>query len=1041
MNLSDLKNLAALPQGRSTPPKAPQRVAAKTPSPPTNGSIGNPNSFANARTRNAQRFQAQGSMQGALDNLATLAGQPQRVQSPPQHSSKSQNFLQKMGQQLKQATAPTQLSQLAQIKARHQISISLQDILPSSQPTSVSLDLNQIAERVTQELLRDFNGTLPQLSFTDSDPALAQALSQSIDDQLGTQLKLNDKQELKARVTQALQKPEIQSLIARHQSPPQAQYAAPHKKPVQSTPPIAPVQRLSAPVHVTPTQAPQGVRPTARVSAGKTRQLSDAQVNQASKNYQAQLKAKLKAAPTNSSVGRYYRLSRSLNEYRQYQQAQKTGTSHPLQKDPDALRLLEANHSKMKAELTRLSQDSKVQAVFQSARQTALKATFGSDYKKVAQEYSNHLLSDGFEKQLRNASPQERKALITKSIMKLSSLDPKLAQETLQKLALKQLESQFQSKLKGSDPKAKAAAKASTKKIVEDYLKSQFGNVSKGNKVAEMAADMLANKVSKNPKLLLSKAGLQQALQDIGQSLKKSGQIPSQLAEDLDSAARGMNRVNLRGSILSGAALITGVLTFQEGRGKKDYEKMAAGVSGMLEGVSGAANMGKLLDTAALSKMKGVLGVASDTGVLKVLSKAGALGPLGDLIGVGADVMGAIRESKNEDPVGMYLKIASAGAGTAGMVAGIALLAGASGPAAPVVAAGAAIVGVGTAVADSYFAESDKTGEIRVLLRDLGISKQSDAFKTKVEKHLGYVYDNPDQVLNEFNKLKTADERTMFVNALLDRKQAWLNSGRAHLVADMLNSMTHSELKGMMKAGLHMGMLGRILGEFPQASTRIATRLNTALGQDSSLSTQSTAFLKGLVDGGHHGSFVKIMQSKGLGDSLVPRLKQGDVQDLVSHLGKSKKRADQADRFKSSASDHDQSMFWLLHKSSWSQFNALFSGPHASDNKQTLRSVMTDTDTPSRVLSGRFASWGRFKSASPEAQRFLYGLITERLKNTTSILGAVKMADMFISQLDKTQLKALPKDLLRQLYSIYEVAEVNNDAFKKLAASVSKPTR
>jgi len=101
--------------------------------------------------------------------------------------------------------------------------------------------------------------------------------------------------------------------------------------------------------------------------------------------------------------------------------------------------------------------------------------------------------------------------------------------------------------------------------------------------------------------------------------------------------------------------------------------------------------------------------------------KAKWAGPAADIVGAGLDGYGSYKDFKQGDYFGGSMKAIGAGAGVTSAVAGVCILAGATGPAAPLVLAGAAVVGLAAWGADALWGKSDEQS----LLENMGAGKAS----------------------------------------------------------------------------------------------------------------------------------------------------------------------------------------------------------------------------------------------------------------------------------------------------------------------------
>jgi hypothetical protein len=947
-------DFSLLAQARPNPsaPKPIQPVT--TPKVTPNPSIRNPQAFQSAKPKLDAPRVSSGSMGGQLNQLAQLAGQdtqPQRVANKPMGG-----LMESMKQKMTQMVAPNQMGVLAETLDR---------------PTTSVQGLRGQAQGV--QLLR--HSAEPEVIDLGEEPEV-----------------------IRSQPPKASPVIDLGEEVIRVKSS-KASSASPE------------VIDLGEEPEVIRTQPAKGAARTPRIAGDAevvrpTAQVSDAQVKTATDTYQKKLKDKLAKASPESPTGRYFRLAKLLNDYAVYKQ---TGKG-PLADDPDALRVVESNLHFMKQELGRLAQHPEVKGQFQAARQEALKETFGKDYKQTARHYANHLLSQEFSDEMRSKSPEQRKEAVLAAVLKLQALDPDLVQPTLEKMAVQELEIQFQEKLQAKGPegdKARAALEQTIDKTVGDYVKDNYPHLSKGSKVGEMLIEMLKDKVRKNPALMLSKAGFAEAMADVGSALKRSPGVPKELWGDIDSATKGLTKANIHGTVMSTAALFTGIY----GLYKADKaEDVIGSLSSIAEGGSG------------LSKVARLLGIADASKLMKTARLAEALGPLGDALGIASDIMGAYRESKNEDPVGMYLKVASVGVGTASFLAGVAMLAGASGPAAPAVAVAGAIAGLGLAAADTLFAESDTTGEIRQTLREVGLSAKQDVVNAKLDESLGYFWDDHARMKAHFDQLKTPEEKVRFINGLLDRKDIWITGRRSEAVMKLLGGLSDTQVRELAQNGLNTQMLGRTIGFNPEVSAKLMARLEKAWPPgDAHMAQQAQNFLSGLIEGGHHDSFSAVMNHRSpgettpLGDKVVKRLSVDQIQELVGDLAKAKEAVDPRSI---KNTPHGKNAYQLLFHTSSKQFNALMEKPEGGRLLQQVRNMLVNTEDVRLV--GKMGAWAYLENTSPVARRQLENMLEGALGwSLPKQYGPV--AEAFVKDLDDAQLRALPASVRSRLEGAFQI--------------------
>lgn len=852
-------------------------------------------------------------------------------------------------------------------------------------------------------------------------------------------------------------------------------------KDVSQTPPhIRRVQRIPTVQHLS-----HG-RPTALgsdpdrggVSAVSTRavtakvpmqKVSDAQAEKMGEHYKKKLNDRMKAADPKSDVGQYYRTTQLLQEYAYYKQ---TGKG-PLADDPQARELIEANLKFLQQKARGLAKSPAVKKMFSDVRAESIRATFGAQAGTVAKQYANYILSDAFAAELKQMSPEDRKAALAQASVKLAALDPALAKATVRQLAEQQLQTQKEllaqnlNKRGPEGDKARAALEAS----LREQLQGSFGNtqdaVDKINKLVEQ----LMTAFKENPSLLLTKEGMTEALQETAKAFKNMKDMPAHLQADMQQAVKGLSGTNVLGSALSLAALVNGALVLGNA---KSAEEVLKGLGGVVSGVSGLGAVGKALNLA-------------DAAVLGKLAHLGALGPIGDALGVAADVVGFMQEGVNEDEIGRFLKGISAATGAAATLAGAAVLLGCSGPLAPIVLAGAAAAGLAISAADAVFSESDKTGEVRQVLRDTGLSAKQDVVKAEFEKVSGFI-DDYEAMQKQFRKQPDVEGKLRYINQILDNKDPLLNPSRMKAVFNMLNSLSGQELEALLDKGLHLGVVGRKMGSNPAIVRGLLQKLEwvkdpvgrqaraalldgvargghsaaaleflkkcspqeldtflksgtnfedwgRGLGADPKAARQVVdllmaantpasrkalaAFLKGMIKGGHDQALQTLLQPKETGQKILAQLSAEDLKGLVEET------------------QDLQLTQKLLELSSWDQFNTLMEAPDARDFLATLRSRFMDTKAVGFL--GTVAAWGESSKATPKTRDRLRSWFDDSQKNhNLREQNYGRSADAYVKGLTDAQLKDLSSELKARLKSAADVASshyVTDETRKRLKAA------
>lgn len=709
------------------------------------------------------------------------------------------------------------------------------------------------------------------------------------------------------------------------------------------------------------------------------REVSDQKATEMGKTFQKKLKAKLESAPPKSKVGQYHRATQLLKEYAYYK---RTGKG-PLAEDPQARELVEANLKFLEKKVRKLAESSEVKALFKAVRKEAMQATFGQAASSVARHYANHLLSDDFSARLQKMSPADRKTYLAKETLKLAAMDPELAQKTVQKLAVKALQLQLADNINKKGPageKARAALKASLKQELAGYFGVGQDASDKLNKLVDHVMKTLEN----NPRLLLTQEGFAQALKQTAASIQASRDIPTKLQLDMQEALRKAESPGVRNGVLAAAALVNGALIL--GSGPQSAEDVLKGLGNVTSGVAGLGDLGRVLKV-------------SDGALLGKLSKLGALGPLSDALGVASDVAGMFRESDNEDQVGFYLKAASAATGAASAVAGLAILAGCTSPLAPAVIAIGATVGLGTAVAEVLFAETEKTGQVRQILRDTGLSAKQDKIKAQYDQMAG-ITDDYRAMARHFRNLPDAESRVRFLNELLDSKDIWVSSAKANAARQMLQSLSANELGDLLDKGLHAEMLGRKIGFDAKAVKGIVQKLADTKTPAAKQALQN--FLQGVVNGGHHDTLMTLLASEEFGEEMMASLSVEGLKKLVETVKDGKVAVK------------------MLERSSWKQFNALMERSDAGMLLETIKNRLVNTD--GKALIGELAAWGELPEASSKTRQRLRNWFSDFQKNSSIMANYGQAADAYVKELEDDQLKALSPELKQRLKNAFELA-------------------
>ena len=381
---------------------------------------------------------------------------------------------------------------------------------------------------------------------------------------------------------------------------------------------------------------------------------------------------------------------------------------------------------KIQSKIAELSQDPEVQKAFETARQQAVKDVFGETDPSI--ELAEMMLSPEFEEYLGLLPEAEQSQVLQSELTKLMALNPAKGKEVQETLVARTLQSKAGEVLKNTSLEDRKAA-----------FEQVFGLVSPVNTAGDKgskAADGLAKAIEALSPAEMAK--MEEYLSLMNRNPNASEKLYQLLAGKLEgmgpngSAALGhLSELNGSGKLGAFMTLVAGVATtgkVPDAVSKGDFKSItdltssafsvAGGAPGIIKmfgfstekGSQAASLMIEAGDMAAgMSKMSHMATAAKALKVLEVL------GPIGDTLGAGLDAYGSYQDFSSGDTVGGYAKATGAAAGATGAIAGVAILAGASGPAAPLVLAGATVVGLVAWGIDAGWGESEEETFLRQL--------------------------------------------------------------------------------------------------------------------------------------------------------------------------------------------------------------------------------------------------------------------------------------------------------------------------------------
>lgn len=352
-----------------------------------------------------------------------------------------------------------------------------------------------------------------------------------------------------------------------------------------------------------------------------------------------------------------------------------------------------------------ISKDPAVVGMMRDARSSALREVMpemagkANASEAMAQTLDNYVRGDDFRKRLELMSPYERNLTMRTELQKLGAMDPQRAATAAQQLVAQQVTDNGFDLLANMPAKERTSALAEAITSAENVV-GRLGTAGAGTFAAQRA----------------------QQLSEVIDDLKRTGtpinraSIAARLAKmpnGTDTLAM-VNKLEQRVGGMKGLASAAALSALVRGGGFENLQQGLGTTANLFSLAGNAEDVARALGHTF--KIPGPTGALA--GRLAGLARAAEfLGPLGDAIGAGLSFAGAVDEFQNGDIVGGVAKVTGGVAGVAGAGAGIAIAAGASGPLAPAVLAGAAIVGLGSWLVDELWGENPQ----ETMLRQLGV--------------------------------------------------------------------------------------------------------------------------------------------------------------------------------------------------------------------------------------------------------------------------------------------------------------------------------
>lgn len=388
--------------------------------------------------------------------------------------------------------------------------------------------------------------------------------------------------------------------------------------------------------------------------------------------------------------------------------------------DPSSDMAKRVDKDKVMAEIERLSQDPQVLKAFADVKAQLITGMFGGP--QAAQDLAAHLRSPSFQAELAQLSPEGRQAEVKNLVERLYFLNPDLATEVSNEMRGQLIADNASAIISALSPADKEKAMLEVIKNLSSEADWYLDKPGKGlsaasGKVYEDALSTMADQKLARFEHLLTAAD-----QQIFAKALSSGEF-EKLFKDSDALERQLTAFGARPDAIK---RLQGPIRWLADNAEK------FGALTALVGVGGALGPESTADYLNLaSKGMGLagesaklLGKCSSLADSKLLKLGGEfLGPAGDIFGAVSDGMKSYQDFKDGDYIGGVSKGVGAAAGGVGAVYGIAIAAGCSGPGAPLVLAGAVVVGVVAWICDETMGEDEK----ETLLRQLDVLKPAPA--------------------------------------------------------------------------------------------------------------------------------------------------------------------------------------------------------------------------------------------------------------------------------------------------------------------------
>jgi hypothetical protein len=373
------------------------------------------------------------------------------------------------------------------------------------------------------------------------------------------------------------------------------------------------------------------------------------------------------------------------------------------------------NTALVNSKINELSGKQPLKGQLEGMRKSAVQRAIGGD---PVQKQKDYILSDTFQQRMKLEGTERATNSVQQELGKLGMMDSKAVEDTKNKLQQKTIHENsvklFQSQDRQTTEQAVNSgltALAATPGISKKTA-GLINSLSKADqaKVAQHISDALHD-VNANS-LQAAADGALRTL-NAGRRLEQGAQHSTkakafQIVSELTKNGR-----------FGTAVSAFGVASIAMGDKPQTPKEWAATSATAMSAMGNATDVGKLLNVGNLRKFgEGVSDFGKLTKVGQALKVMDFAGPVADVVSGGLDVHNAVQEFNRGDVVGGTAAAVGAGASFASAAAGLAIVAGATGPAAPAVLLGGAIVGLGAWGVNHFFGESNEESFLKRGYRD-----------------------------------------------------------------------------------------------------------------------------------------------------------------------------------------------------------------------------------------------------------------------------------------------------------------------------------